>query len=295
MTENNRDEQRQIQVDPDLIFDIGLHKGEDTSFYLEKGFRVIAFEANPDLANHCRLRFQKQIEKEQLTIIEGAITDTTDTGELPETITFYKNLDDSVWGTVCENWAKRNERLGTRNEAIKVQVIDFRASLQQYGTPYYMKIDIEGMDTVCLKSLLKTEARPSYISIESEKVSFENLVAELELFKKLGYTHYKAVQQSGISKQVEPSPVQEGRQTHHRFSEGASGLFGRDLPGRWESYDRIMEIYKKIFFQYEYFGDSGKWRRKWWGRVIREVVSTITGKPLPGWYDTHARHRSVSQ
>ena len=31
----------------DLIFDVGLHRGEDTEFYLKKGFRVVAFEANP--------------------------------------------------------------------------------------------------------------------------------------------------------------------------------------------------------------------------------------------------------
>jgi hypothetical protein len=32
----------------DLIYDIGMHQGEDTEFYLQKGFNVIAFEADPD-------------------------------------------------------------------------------------------------------------------------------------------------------------------------------------------------------------------------------------------------------
>jgi hypothetical protein len=35
-----------------LIFDMGLHKGEDTDFYLRKGFDVVAFEANPFLIEH---------------------------------------------------------------------------------------------------------------------------------------------------------------------------------------------------------------------------------------------------
>jgi hypothetical protein len=30
-----------------LIFDIGMNVCEDTDFYLEKGFRVVAVEANP--------------------------------------------------------------------------------------------------------------------------------------------------------------------------------------------------------------------------------------------------------
>ena len=47
----------------DLIFDIGMHKGEDTEFYLKKGFRVVAIEADPDLANLCRKRFKEFIDK----------------------------------------------------------------------------------------------------------------------------------------------------------------------------------------------------------------------------------------
>lgn len=33
-----------------LIYDIGAHLGEDTDFYLKKGFKVVAIEANPFLA-----------------------------------------------------------------------------------------------------------------------------------------------------------------------------------------------------------------------------------------------------
>jgi hypothetical protein len=32
---------------PDLIYDVGLHLGEDSEFYLKKGFNVVAVEANP--------------------------------------------------------------------------------------------------------------------------------------------------------------------------------------------------------------------------------------------------------
>ena len=45
-----------------LIYDVGMHKGEDSDFYLKKGFRVVGFEADPDLAELCRQRFSKQIK-----------------------------------------------------------------------------------------------------------------------------------------------------------------------------------------------------------------------------------------
>src|SRR5260221_7698885 len=33
-----------------VIYDVGAHRGEDAAFYLQKGFAVVAVEANPLLA-----------------------------------------------------------------------------------------------------------------------------------------------------------------------------------------------------------------------------------------------------
>ena len=58
---------------PRLIYDFGMHKGEDTEYYLKKGFEVVSFEANPELAAHCRERFAEEIAAGRLTIVEGAV------------------------------------------------------------------------------------------------------------------------------------------------------------------------------------------------------------------------------
>ena len=42
---------------PDLVYDVGINGGEDTEFYLRKGYRVVGFEADPMLVDHCRKRF----------------------------------------------------------------------------------------------------------------------------------------------------------------------------------------------------------------------------------------------
>jgi hypothetical protein len=39
------------------MYDVGFHRGEDTAFYLKKGFCVVAFEAHPRLAEKGRAMF----------------------------------------------------------------------------------------------------------------------------------------------------------------------------------------------------------------------------------------------
>jgi hypothetical protein len=37
-----------------LIYDVGMHEGEDTQFYIARGFKVVSIEANPQLAARIR-------------------------------------------------------------------------------------------------------------------------------------------------------------------------------------------------------------------------------------------------
>ena len=48
----------------DLIYDLGLHTGQDTEFYLKKGFNVVAIEANPLLVTEAEARFALEVASE---------------------------------------------------------------------------------------------------------------------------------------------------------------------------------------------------------------------------------------
>jgi len=276
-----------------LVYDVGMHTGEDTDYYLKKGLQVIGFEADPDLCRHCRNRFSGAIAKGELSIVEGAVTDLPGQANDGRTITFFRNRDKSVWGTVSREWARRNESMGTSHEKIQVPAIDFSRCLQTYGIPYYLKIDIEGRDTVCLQVLSRFAHKPDYVSIESEKVSFDKLRAELDLLETLGYSRFKAVQQQAIARQKEPNPSREGRYLGYRFNDGSSGLFGTDLPGEWQHPAAIRQTYQTIFARYKQFGDLSRFGRNWSGRALRAVLSALLRTPVPGWYDTHARHETA--
>ena len=44
-----------------LVFDIGAHLGEDTEYYLARGFDVIAFECMPENIKQIQDKFPKEI------------------------------------------------------------------------------------------------------------------------------------------------------------------------------------------------------------------------------------------
>lgn len=282
-----------MTVNENLIFDVGMHKGEDTSYYLKKGFKVVAFEADPELVEICKKRFFNEIKTGNLILVEGAIVDTNITQD--KTISFYKNNELSVWGTVVEKWATRNENLGTTSQIITVPTIDFKKCLEEFGIPHYLKIDIEGMDTICLESLLHFDNKPNYISIESEKVSFEKLLYEFELFERLGYNKYQLINQAEITKFKEPVESKEGQYLDYTFEEGSSGLFGADLQTPWVNKQIALSKYKWIFYGYKLWGDNSKIRRWFIMRVLRVMLSKLLGNYVPGWYDTHAQHSSVTE
>lgn len=130
-----------------IIFDIGMHRGEDTDFYLKKGFTVVGVEANPALVQECRKRFQPQIENGQLHIVGKAIAEVA--GE----ISFFVCNKVSVWGTAEKSWMLRNRKVGQESTKIKVQATTLQDLIAEYGLPRYLKIDIEGSDLICVKAL----------------------------------------------------------------------------------------------------------------------------------------------
>lgn len=261
---------------------------------MKKGFRVIGFEADPDLVRHCKDKFSSEIEHNQLTIVEGAIVDRAPSGVEQQKVKFYKNLEESVWGTIFDQWARRNEVLGTHSKIIDVNVVDFSECLVRYGIPYYMKIDVEGADMLCVKAWRGFSVRPDYISIESDKLDVGKLEEEIILLEELGYREFKAIQQEDIPAQAVPNPPAEGIYVPHMFQRGSSGLFGKELPGKWKRKRQIMNTYKTIFALYRLFGDYSPLRRSSVGQLFIKYLQKVLKRPIPGWYDTHARHSSVA-
>jgi len=279
----------------DLIYDVGLHKGEDTDFYLRKGFRVIAFEADPDLAQLCRERFKNFVDSGRLIIVEGAIFDQGSLGR-KKTIKFFRNKKNSVLGTICVEVAGRNAGLGGEFEAIEVEIIDFVAALRKYGIPHYLKIDIEGADIACIDALKQFRERPDFLSMESSFCDFSVVQYEITKLRELGYDSFQAIDQSAIPRQIAPKPPCEGQYVAQQFKEGCAGLFGLELGAEWQTEQAIIHRYRRICLAIQAMGKTKKWKFRGSNRlrnVTAKFLTLLTNSNPRGWYDTHARYRGA--
>ncbi len=263
-----------------LIIDVGVHQGEDAEFYLKKGFEVVGIEAEPSLCEATQRSLRRYIDEGQLTLLNVAVA--TDDGE----VTFYRNLGHSYWGTTSTAWAARNERMGAPSVKITVPGLRFERVLERYGVPYYLKVDIEGADLLCIRALRQFKERPKYVSLESSKTSWKGLLEEFALLQDLGYRRFKVVAQDQVQQQVCPNPAREGSYVPHQFGPGASGTFGEEAPGAWLNASEAIGVYRGIFRKYRWLGDDGRVRSLLRRYGFLQGLERFV--PSSGWYDTHA-------
>ena len=234
-----------------MIMDIGMNNGRDSLFYLQKGFRVIAVEANPVLVDMISLQLKNFIDSGQLIIERVGLA-----GKEGEFV-FYQNLDNDHWSSFHKEWGTRNN---TQYREIAVKCLPPQMLFEKYGVPYYIKIDIEGNDMEVVRALRDFPDRPRYISIEEHQVFY---FAELW---SLGYRNFKLVNQRDLFKVKCPYPPREGRYVDVSFDGTTSGPFGEETPGEWMAFEQAV---------YKY---------------LTEIRSPVRGF-LAGnaWFDIHAR------
>ena len=233
----------------DLIYDIGMHKAEDTKYYLRKGFRVIAIEANSALAEQVSTELRSFIESEKLIILNIGIADKEGS------MTFYRNDHELEWSSF-------NKAIGTRDNTpfteMQVPCKKINAIIDQYGTPFYMKIDIEGYDPICINGMDSAEKIPPYISCEASSLDcLDALIAK-------GYTQFKLINQA---RNFTPFDLAKEKNTafdfvQHKWNRaklrlqklfpfkyqmGSSGPFAEETPGPWKNADYIRNAYNQFY------------------------------------------------
>src|ERR1700728_3852300 len=119
------------------VFDVGMNNGNDTAYYLHRGYDVVAIEASPHLVDLVRPRFAKELQNGRLKILNVGIAD------VEGTIPFWICDSHSEWSSFNRNVAARDNSV---HHEILVSTRRFNSIIEEYGVPYYLKVDIEGND-----------------------------------------------------------------------------------------------------------------------------------------------------
>jgi len=276
----------------ELVFDLGLNTGDDTAFYLSQGYRVVSVEADPTLAEAARKRFHREIEQNRLQILNVGIAKEDGFAD------FWICDDKSQFNSFDRRIAARNSY---KHHSIRIPTKRFATLLKEYGMPYYLKIDIEGNDQLCLDDLSPT-SRPRFISLESECPEEEVMTGAdeglraLARLRDLGYRQFKLIDQLTFCSLSDPpslndrvdriarrvlqdSPMKGFRGAYRlacylvtrnrlerkfgrEFPIGCSGVFGEDTPGKWISYEEAERAYR--YYREMHFKNSAAQPYSFW-------------------------------
>jgi FkbM family methyltransferase len=264
----------------DLVFDIGMNNGEDTDFYLKKGFRVVAVEANPALCEAMAARRGAEIANGRLTILNRAIS------KAGGPIRFFICRTKSNWSTASVKFRDRAVRQGARFDETLVDGMTPAELLARYGSPRYAKIDIEGLELTCIAGWEGAGPPPRFLSFETDFKERDEMIG---LLGRLGYRRFALVGQRGVAAQRPPRPALEGLDVDHSFGEFSSGLFGAELPAGWMDAAQLRRRCDEVVRQYRALAIARRLGRAlpWLAPALERRMERLL--PLAfDWYDVHA-------
>jgi hypothetical protein len=203
----------------------------------------------------------------------------------------------SEWNSFDRQIASRG---GLPHHAIAVHCRPFRDLLKEYGTPFYLKVDIEGHDHYCLDGLDSADL-PQYLSLEMGPLE------SLFRLRDIGYTGFKLITQNDHSqlaidlfgfrelakRRLRPhpglfalgrrlagagggSPLELNYRPWTRdgweFQFGSSGPFGEDTDGPWHRLEDVAYTWVTYRLGQSKYGSPG----------------------LEVWHDVHATRAKVA-
>ena len=214
-----------------LIVDLGMSEGNDTEFYLEKGFRVIGVEADTAMVERLRIRFASALSCGQLKVLNFAASSS-----FAEPVEFFRHqLHQGVSGL------EPHEHLRAGYTSHTVMTIDWKTILAQSGVPHYLKIDIEGQEAAFLSGMTSGIERPQYVSVECHTLT------PAEALFDLGYRLFKLIDQNPPGGFRLPDPQTEGRTIEPPPWAHSSGPFGTELPdGDWLKFSEFYRVFADV-------------------------------------------------
>ena len=110
--------------------------------------------------------------------------------------------------------------------------------IQEYGDPYYIKIDVENYDQVLLRKLFENNIKPPFISAESHSIEIFCLLVALG-----GYNSFKLVDGETVSQLYKNHKIVTNNGIEfYSFPHHSAGPFGDDVFGEWMTADNFFKV-----------------------------------------------------
>jgi FkbM family methyltransferase len=206
--------------EPRIIYDFGSNNGDDIPYYLQKADRVVAVEANPGLVARIVSRFPQEIAARRLIVEHCVVTVDGGGGAVP----FYVHKDNHV----LSQFPRPEKSILDRYEEITIISRNAISIIEQYGEPFYVKVDLEHYDQFILMEFLRKNIRPRFVSAESHSIDIFALLVSL------GYTSFNLVEGATVRAKYANHPIAtlDGTKSYS-FPDHSAGPFGEDIKGPW--------------------------------------------------------------
>jgi FkbM family methyltransferase len=157
----------------DLIFDIGANQGYKTGIFLRLGARVISLEPDETSQEILEQSFLKyRVKRRPLTIVPKAVSDKNSIERM------WVDKPGSAKNTLSQKWVETlktdDSRFGEKldfGQWKEVETVSIETLINEYGSPFFIKIDVEGHEPSVLRGMQR--AVP-YLSFEVNLPEFES-------------------------------------------------------------------------------------------------------------------------
>lgn len=149
----------------DLIFDIGANHGQKTDIFLRLGARVVAVEPDESNQEVLRQKFLKLRTVRKPVVVVGKAVGDARTVE-----TMWIDAPGSAKNTLSQKWVETlredESRFGAKLDFAQrreIETVTVEDLINAHGTPFFIKIDVEGYELNVLRGMRRTVP---YISFE---------------------------------------------------------------------------------------------------------------------------------
>ena len=159
----------------DLVFDVGANVGALTQVYLDLGARVVCIEPQP----YCLTKLHKRFDgNSRVTIVPKGVAH--EEGRLPLFISSGAHTTSTFSKKVIHQSLLNNRNW---DSSVEVPVTTLNALIQEYGTPDFCKIDIEGFEEQAFQAL---DFRLPALSFEFHREFLDEARRCVEYLQELG-------------------------------------------------------------------------------------------------------------